>query len=51
MEQREEYAYLAVDGIKNCTRAIENIIQGKNNKMLCRDVSLCWKLHRVVRNG
>lgn len=40
MEQRDEYSYLAVDGIKNCTRAIEDIIQGKITKCFV-EMSAC----------
>ncbi|MGM9974462.1 MAG: [Fe-Fe] hydrogenase large subunit C-terminal domain-containing protein [Clostridiaceae bacterium] len=40
MEQREEYAYLAVDGIKNCTRAIEDIIYGRITKCFV-EMSAC----------
>ncbi len=40
MEQREEYAYLAVDGIKNCTLAIEDIIQGRIKKCFV-EMSAC----------
>ncbi|WP_426351335.1 [Fe-Fe] hydrogenase large subunit C-terminal domain-containing protein [Alloiococcus sp. CFN-8] len=40
MDQREEYAYLAVDGIKNCTRAIEDIIDGKITKCFV-EMSAC----------